>query len=261
MTGRVEGKIAVVTGSASGIGRACAERLAQEGATVIVADVQDALGEEVAAEINKAGGKAEYRHLDVSDETAWIGLYDHIRATHGRLDVLVNNAGIGIGGPAIALSLSDWRRQTAVNLDGPFLGIKYAVPFMAEGGGGSIVNMCSSVGKIGQPGMAAYGATKGAMRLYTKAVAIECALSGTGVRVNAVNPGIIETPMWAAQGSPDLDAMSNIAVPLGIKGLPVDIANGVLWLASDESRYATGSEVTIDGGATAGGTGPLFRTA
>ncbi|HEX7821748.1 MAG TPA: SDR family oxidoreductase [Sphingobium sp.] len=261
MTGRVEGKIAIVTGSASGIGRACAERLAEEGATVIVADVQDALGKEVAAGINKAGGKAEYRHLDVSDEAAWIGIYDHVRAQHGRLDILVNNAGIGIGGPALGISLADWRRQASINMDGPFLGIKYSVPFMAESGGGSIVNICSSVGKIGQPGMAAYGATKAAIRLYTKAVAIECAISGTGVRVNAVNPGIIETPMWITQGSPDLDVMSDLAVPLGVKGLPIDIANGVLWLASDESRYSTGSEVTIDGGATAGATGPLFRTA
>jgi NAD(P)-dependent dehydrogenase (short-subunit alcohol dehydrogenase family) len=255
MKGRVEGKVAVVTGAASGIGRACAERLAGEGATVIVADVQDALGQKVADDIG-----AEYLHLDVSEEAAWAEVLERVVARHKRLDVLVNNAGIGIGGPAIAMSLADWRRQTAVNLDGPFLGIKHAVPHMAKGGGGSIVNMCSSVGIIGQPGMAAYGATKGAIRVFTKAVALECALSGTGVRINAVNPGIIETPIWVSQGSPDLDVMCNAAVPLGVKGLPIDIANGVLWLASDESRYVTGSELTIDGGATAGGTGPLFRT-
>lgn len=259
MAGRVEGKVTVVTGGASGIGRACAERLAEDGAIVVVADVQDALGKDVADGIGKAGGRAEYLHLDVSEEAAWINVFKHVRAQHGRLDVLVNNAGIGIGGPAIEMSLADWRRQTAVNLDGPFLGIKHAVPFMAEGGGGSIVNMCSSVGVIGQPMMAAYGATKGGMRVFTKAVALECALSGTGVRVNAVHPGIIETPIWVSQGSPDLDVMSAASIPLGVKGLPIDIANGVLWLASDESRYVTGSELTIDGGATAGGTGPLFR--
>jgi NAD(P)-dependent dehydrogenase (short-subunit alcohol dehydrogenase family) len=261
MVGRVEGKVAVVTGGASGIGRACAERLAEEGAIIVVADVQHALGEEVAAGIGKAGRRAEYLRLDVSDEAAWVSAFERVRTQYGRLDVLVNNAGIGIGGPAIEMSLVDWRRQTAVNLDGPFLGIKHAVPFMAKGGGGSIINMCSSVGVIGQPMMAAYGATKGAMRVFTKAVALECALSGTGVRINAVHPGVIETPIWASQGSPDLDAMSQMSIPLGVKGLPIDIANGVLWLASDESRYVTGSELTIDGGATAGGTGPLFRAA
>lgn len=261
MTGRVEGKIAIVTGGASGIGRACSERLAEEGATIIVADIQDALGEEVAAGINKAGGKAEYRHLDVSDEASWIAIYDYVRSHHGRLDVLVNNAGVGIGGgPFLSVSLEVWRRQTSINQDGPFLGIKYGVPLMAAGGGGSIVNICSTVGNIGQPGMAAYGATKAAVRNYTKAVAIECAIAGTGVRVNAVSPGIVDTPIWIPQGSPDLDAMSDLSVPLGVKGLPIDIANGVLYFASDESRYSTGSEITIDGGATAGATGPLFRS-
>ncbi|HEX7931093.1 MAG TPA: SDR family NAD(P)-dependent oxidoreductase, partial [Sphingomicrobium sp.] len=141
MAGRVEGKVAVVTGGASGIGRACAERLAEEGATVIVADVQDALGEDVARAIGQSGGRATYHYVDVSEEAAWMALIKHVRERHGRLDVLVNNAGIGIMGPTLEMSLADWRRQIAVNMDGVFLGVKYGVPLMAENGGGSIVNM------------------------------------------------------------------------------------------------------------------------
>ncbi|MFD5540465.1 glucose 1-dehydrogenase [Streptomyces sp. NPDC127079] len=260
MTGRVEGKVAVVTGGASGIGRSSAERLANEGAIVVVTDVQDDLGEKTVHAIRESGGRAEYLHHDVAQETAWSDVFDQVRARHGRLDVLVNNAGIGIMGPVLDATLADFRRQIEVNLEGVFLGVKYAIPFMAEGGGGSIVNMSSIVGIIGQPLMATYGATKGGVRVYTKAVALECATSGTGVRVNSVHPGIIETPIWSANGSPDLDAMSDASVPLGAKGLPSDIANGVLWLASDESRYVTGSELVIDGGASAGGTGPLMRS-
>jgi NAD(P)-dependent dehydrogenase (short-subunit alcohol dehydrogenase family) len=262
MGARVEGKVAVVTGGASGIGLSTAELLAREGAVVVVADVQDVRGEEVAQRIRESGGHAEYLHHDVTEEQAWRDLLKQISGRRGRLDVLVNNAGIGVMGPVLDTTLADWRRQFAVNLDGVFLGIKYAIPLMAESGGGSIINMSSTVGIVGQPMMAAYGATKGGVRVFTKAVALECAASRNGVRVNSVHPGIIETPIWASQGSaPDLDAMSNASVPLGAKGLPDDVANGVLWLASDESRYVTGAELVIDGGVTAGATGPLMGTA
>ncbi|MFN3584549.1 glucose 1-dehydrogenase [Phenylobacterium sp.] len=253
MAGRVDGKVALVTGAASGIGRACAERLAAEGAAVVLTDVQDHLGEEVARGI---GARASYLHHDVTSEDAWIAVVAEVKARHGRLDVLVNNAGIGLGGSVLEMSLADFRRQTAVNVDGVFLGVKHCIPLMRAGGGGSVVNMSSVAGLKGAPNLAGYCATKGAVRLFTKAVALECAAVRDGVRVNSVHPGIIETPIWntviggpaGTNAPPDLDAMSEMAVPLGVKGVPADIADGVLWLASDESRYVTGAELVIDGG-------------
>jgi NAD(P)-dependent dehydrogenase (short-subunit alcohol dehydrogenase family) len=258
--GRVKGKVALVTGGASGIGRACAERLAAEGALVVITDLQDEAGRTVGEAITGAGGRAEYLHHDVTSEQAWIEVVDQIGRKHGRLDVLVNNAGIGLGGSILDFSLADFRRQTAVNLDGVFLGMKHAIPLMRQGGGGSIVNMSSVAGLKGSASLAGYCATKGGVRLMTKAVAMECANAKDGVRVNSVHPGIIETPIWdtivgtgepgsnALPRSATLDEMSTMAVPLGVKGMPDDIANGVLWLASDESRYVTGAELVIDGG-------------
>jgi NAD(P)-dependent dehydrogenase (short-subunit alcohol dehydrogenase family) len=257
--GKLEGKVALVTGGASGIGAGCATRLAEEGATVVITDLQDAKGEELVLEIAKAGGKARFLHHDTTSEDAWIGVIADIEKTEGRLDTLVNNAGIGIGCASITMmSLEDWRKQQAVNVEGVFLGIKHSLPLMRKAGnGGSIVNMSSVAGLKGSPILAAYCATKGAVRLFTKAIAMECANFKDGIRVNSVHPGIIETPIWisiAGMGQagtnapPDLDAMSTQAVPLGVKGLPSDIANGVLWLASDESRYVTGAELVIDGG-------------
>src|SRR6185437_12148617 len=164
---------------------------------------------------------------------------------------------ISIPGSVLEMTLADWRKQTAVNLDGVFLGTKHAIPLMrASGDGGSIINMSSVAGLKGSAILAGYCATKGGVRLFTKAVAMECANAKDGIRVNSVHPGIIETPIWltvmpSADGSnapPDLDAISTLAVPLGVKGYPEDIANGVLWLASDESRYVTGEELVIDGG-------------
>ena len=258
MTGRVEGKVALVTGGASGIGRGCAEKLAAEGAFAVVTDLQDAKGAETVAAIEKAGGKAQYLHHDVTDEAAWESVIGQVKARHGRLDILVNNAGIGIGGSVLEMTLADWRKQTAVNLDGVFLGTKHSIPLMRESGdGGSIINMSSVAGLKGSAILAGYCATKGGVRLFTKSVAMECAGAKDGIRVNSVHPGIIETPIWltivnpaspGANEPPDLDAMSSLAVPLGVKGLPEDIANGVLWLASDESRYVTGAELVIDGG-------------
>jgi NAD(P)-dependent dehydrogenase (short-subunit alcohol dehydrogenase family) len=258
--GRVEGKVALVTGGASGIGRACAERLAAEGAALVITDLQDELGRAAVEAIAGSGGKAAYLHQDVTSEEAWIEVIGEVAERHGRLDVLVNNAGIGIGGSILEFSLADFRRQTAVNLDGVFLGMKHAIPLMRKGGGGSIVNMSSVAGLKGSPSLAGYCATKGGVRLMTKAVAMECANAKDGVRVNSVHPGIIETPIWDSimgTGEPGtnalprtatLDQMSTMAVPLGVKGLPEDIAGGVLWLASDESRYVTGAELVIDGG-------------
>jgi len=258
MSGRVQGKVALVTGGASGIGRGCAEKLAAEGAVVVVTDLQDDKGAEVVAAIAKAGGKAEYLRHDVTDEAAWEQVVAQVKTRHGRLDILVNNAGIGLGGSVLDMTLADWRRQTAVNLDGVFLGVKHAIPLMRlSGDGGSIINMSSVAGLKGSAILAGYCATKGGVRLFTKSVAMECANAKDGIRVNSVHPGIIETPIWlsivnpanpGANAPPDLDAMSSLAVPLGVKGYPEDIANGVLWLASEESRYVTGAELVIDGG-------------
>ncbi|WP_374579094.1 SDR family NAD(P)-dependent oxidoreductase [Phenylobacterium sp.] len=261
MAGRVEGKVALVTGGASGIGRGCAERLAQEGAVIVVTDLQDEKGAETVAAIEAMGAKASYLHHDVTSEQAWIDVIAAIKAQHGRLDVLVNNAGIGIGGSVLTMTLADFQKQTAVNLDGVFLGVKHSIPLMRENGGGSIINMSSVAGLKGSAILAGYCATKGGVRLFTKAVAMECANAKDGVRVNSVHPGIIETPIWdTIVGTGEvgdnarpprgaaLDAMSAEGVPLGVKGYPEDIANGVLWLASDESRYVTGAELVIDGG-------------
>ena len=260
MTGRVDGKVALVTGGSSGIGRGCSEKLAAEGAFVVVTDIQDAMGADVVAGIKAAGGRAEYLHHDVTEEGQWEAVVDKVRERHGRLDFLVNNAGIGIGGSILTMTLADWRRQTAINLDGVFLGTKHSIPLMrASGDGGSIVNISSVAGLKGSASLAGYCATKGGVRLFTKSVAMECANAKDGIRVNSVHPGLIETPIWLTVGqavnpganeAPDLDAMSALAVPLGVKGLPEDIANGVLWLCSSESRYVTGQELVIDGGLT-----------
>jgi NAD(P)-dependent dehydrogenase (short-subunit alcohol dehydrogenase family) len=258
--GKLDGKTALVTGGASGIGAGCCEIFAREGANVVITDIQDLKGEALAAEIGKAGGKARYLHHDVTREDAWVEVIADVKATEGRLDVLVNNAGIGVGAPTITeMSLEDFRRQQAINVEGVFLGIKHGLRLMREAGnGGSIINMSSVAGLKGAPTLAAYSATKGAVRLLTKAVAMECAQFKDGVRVNSVHPGIIETPIWlgivdsgGANAPPDLDAISAMAVPLGVKGVPEDIAKGVLWLACDDSRYVTATELVIDGGLTA----------
>ena len=261
MTGRVQGKVALVTGGASGIGRACAIALGREGATVVVTDVQDDAGRDCAAKVKQGGGDAVFLHHDVTSEENWIGVIGEVKSRFGRLDILVNNAGIAIAGPITEMSLADWRRLESINLDGVFLGVKHALPLMRAGGGGSIVNMSSLAGLKGSANLAAYCATKGGVRLFTKAVAMECAALRDNVRVNSVHPGIIETPIWLSivpgmgglpnaggANAPDLDAMSSAFVPTGKKGVPEDIAAGVVYLASDESRYVTGSELVIDGG-------------
>jgi len=257
MVDRVKGKVALVTGGASGIGRASALLLAKEGATVVVTDIQDDQGRDVVAAIKKAGGDGVYLHHDVADEAAWEKVIAEVRARFGKLHVLVNNAGIAIAGSVLTMTLADWRRQQAINLDGVFLGVKHSLPLMRESGGGSIVNISSLAGLKGSPTLAGYCATKGGVRLFTKAVAMECGQARDNVRVNSIHPGIIETPIWLGivpgglapgSNSPNLDAISEQVVPIGRKGVPEDIAAGVLYLASDDSRYVTGSELVIDGG-------------
>jgi NAD(P)-dependent dehydrogenase (short-subunit alcohol dehydrogenase family) len=260
MGDRVTGKVAIITGGASGIGRACAMRLAEEGAAVVVTDIQDDLGKQVVADVEAAGGAAQFFHHDVTSEDEWVAVVADVAAAHGRLDVLVNNAGIGIGGSIIEMSLEDWHRQQAINLDGVFLGMKHCIPPMRDSGGGSIINMSSVAGLKGSARLAAYNATKGGVRLLTKGVALECARERWNVRVNSVHPGIIETPIWDTigastirpEGQPiDVAEMAETAVPTGVLGQPSDIANGVLFLASDDSSYITGTELVIDAGVSA----------
>jgi NAD(P)-dependent dehydrogenase (short-subunit alcohol dehydrogenase family) len=269
--GQVDGKIAVVTGGASGIGAACAETLAREGAKVVLTDIDDARGQELAVGIRSAGGEALYLSLDVTDERRWQEIVVEFERRYGRLDILVANAGIGIMCTSIAeMSLDDWRRQTAVNLDGVFLSIKHCLPLMRRSGGGSIVMTSSIAGLRGSATLAGYCATKGGVRLFAKAIAMECAARGDGIRVNSVHPGVIDTPIWgkirpdlATPGSNtpiDIEDIGRRQAPLGRVGKPQDIANGVLFLCSDAASYITGTELVIDGGITGGAitrTGPL----
>jgi NAD(P)-dependent dehydrogenase (short-subunit alcohol dehydrogenase family) len=258
--GQVEGKVAIVTGGASGIGAAAAETLAREGAKVLVTDIDERMGAEVVARIEAAGGQAFFRQQDVTDEALWPEIIAAAVERYGRLDTMVANAGVGIGGLIVEMSLADWRRQTAINLDGVFMSGKFSIPAIAKSGGGSIIITSSVAGLRGSAGLAGYCATKGGVRLFAKAAAMECAAMGVNIRVNSVHPGIIDTPIWGKipAGGPghnapiDPNAMAKVAVPLGRAGLAQDIANGVLYLASDLSSYVTGSELVIDGGMTAG---------
>lgn len=267
--GQVQGKVALVTGAASGIGAACAETLAREGARVVLTDLDDTRGEALAQRIRAAGGEAAYLHQDVTDETRWAEVVAETEQRFGRLDVLVSNAGIGIMVQTVDMSLADWRRQMAVNVEGVFLSVKHAIPAMRRAGGGSIVLMSSVAGMRGSSGLAGYSASKGAVRLFAKSVALECAGARDNIRCNSVHPGIIETPIWekiptgaTGQGrNAPLDArgIAAASVPTGVLGQPQDIADGVLFLASDQSRYVTGTELVIDGGQTAGRVGSLAK--
>jgi NAD(P)-dependent dehydrogenase (short-subunit alcohol dehydrogenase family) len=264
MTGQVQGKVALVTGGASGIGEAVCELLAREGASVAVTDVDDLRGPEVVARIKKAGGEASFWHHDVTSEERWIEVVAEIIKRYGRLDVLVSNAGIGISVPTITeMTLADWRRQTAINLDGVFLSVKHCLPLMRKSGGGSVIMMSSLAGLRGAQALAGYCATKGGVRLFAKAIAMECASFGDGIRVNSVHPGIIDTPIWGkipssaagqGQNAPiDPEERAKFITPFGRAGHAMEIAQGVLYLASDASSYVTGMELVIDGGMNAGG--------
>lgn len=255
--GQVEGRVAMVTGGACGIGAACARTLAREGAKVALTDVDDAGGEALAGEIRGAGGEAMYLHQDVTEEARWPEVVGAIEKRYGRLDVMVANAGIAIRVPIVDMTLADWRRQQAVNLDGVFLAVKHAVPAMRRAGGGSIVIMSSLAGLRGAAGLGGYCATKGGVRLFAKAAATEHAEDN--IRVNSVHPGIIDTDIWrkidaVRRNEPtDVQALSQTFVPLGRAGEAQDIADGVLFLASAASGYMTGAELVIDGGMFGGG--------
>jgi NAD(P)-dependent dehydrogenase (short-subunit alcohol dehydrogenase family) len=264
---RLQGKSAIVTGAASGIGRATAIALAREGAAVMLTDIDDAGAHETLA-LLPPGARAAFRHQDVADEATWQQVVADTVAAHGHLDTLVNNAGIGTGMLVTEMPLEAWNRQLAINLTGVFLGIKHSVPAMRSGGkGGSIINISSVAGLEGAAGLAGYCATKGGVRLFSKAVAKEYAADR--IRCNSVHPGIIDTPIWTkidegglaatreALGTPagansiPVDAIAMVGTPLQRPGQPEEIAAGIVFLASDESAFITGSELVIDGGWTA----------
>jgi NAD(P)-dependent dehydrogenase (short-subunit alcohol dehydrogenase family) len=252
--GRLDGKVAIVTGGASnpGLGRCTAITLAAQGAKLVVTDIDESGAESCASEIRDAGGEALALHQDVTSEDGWQAVVAKTVETYGKLDVLVNNAGIAVLMPVSEMSLADWNRQIEVNLTSVFLGCKYAMPEMKKAGGGSLVNLSSVAGIIGLASCVAYGAAKGGVRIMSKALAIEGA--GDNIRCNSVHPGVIWTNMQAqATGSADMaDARVPAArVPLGRVGQPEDIANCVLYLASDESNYVTGAEFVVDAGMTA----------
>jgi NAD(P)-dependent dehydrogenase (short-subunit alcohol dehydrogenase family) len=263
---RLTGRVAFVTGAGAGIGRAAALALARQGAAVFITDI-DMVGCRATADmINAAGGKVECRGQDVVEEDRWIELYQKVMRIFGRLDILVNNAGIATGALVTEMTLDQWNRQMAINLTGVFLGTKHAIPIMrtdkplGDYRGGSIINISSVAGLGGAPGLTGYCATKGGVRLFTKAVAMECAEARDGIRVNSVHPGIIDTEIWTKVDASTMPAMVmpganaldagiiGSASPLGYPGQATDIADGIVFLASDESRYMTGSELVIDGG-------------
>lgn len=265
-TVHVNNKVTLITGAAKGIGAASARVLAQNGATVIVSDIDEINGEAVAVDINSHGGKAQFMRHDVTSENDWAFVIDTIVEQHGGLDVLVNNAGIAIQSPILKLSLEAWRKEHAINLDSVFLGTKKAIDVMrpegASGRGGSIINFSSVGGIVGTEGLASYCSSKGGVRTFTKAAAVECGRSGYNIRVNSVHPGNTLTPMlkqeWqdmvdqgvvasieeARQFFMDMQVLQDI-------GQPEDLGAMVLFLASDAAKFITGAEFVVDGGLTA----------
>jgi 3(or 17)beta-hydroxysteroid dehydrogenase len=250
--GRLNGKRAIITGAASGIGRATAELFRREGAVLTLTDINDAALTAVAA---ACSAELALRH-DVTSEADWQAVFRKTLAQAERVDILVNSAGIAVRKSIEDTTLDDWRRINAVNGAGTFLGCREAVRAMKSTGGGSIVNLSSAAGLIGDPSMAAYCASKGAVRLLTKSVALHCARKNYGIRCNSVHPSYTSTPMVDAlvgeASSPErVRAGLERASPIGRMGTPEDIANLILFLATDESAFITGAEMAIDGGLTA----------
>ncbi|MBK5223292.1 MAG: glucose 1-dehydrogenase [Acidimicrobiia bacterium] len=243
---RFDGQVALVTGGASGIGKATAVLMAAEGASVVIADVQDDAGAAVAADIEQAGGTAAYVHLDVTDEQGWTDAVASTIERFGGLDILVNNAGIGDTEPLEVTTIDTWNKVVAVTQTSVFLGMKAAGEALKQSGRGSVVNVSSMYGIVGSGVSPAYHAAKGAVRLLTKTTALGWAKEG--VRVNSVHPGYIDTPIL---GDTDREMLIG-ATPMGRLGRPEEIASTIAFLASDEAGFATGAEFVIDGGYTAG---------
>ena len=248
MAGRLSGKVVLISGAARGMGESEARLFAREGAQVVLGDILADQGRATAENIAQQGGTATFVPLDVTHEQDWQRAVETAEQTYGRLDILVNNAGIVRMAPLDETSLEAWNEVIGVNQTGVFLGMKHAVPAMRRAGGGSIVNISSIAGLIGLPNIPAYQASKGAVRLLTKNAAVQYATDK--IRVNSVHPGRIETPMTAPL-APERREMLLRLTPLGRDGTAEEVAYGVLYLASDESSYVTGTELVIDGGYTA----------
>jgi len=253
MMNRVKDKVAIVTGGAQGIGRAACLLLAKEGAVAVVTDISEVNGKKLVEEIRSIGDKADFWHLDVTDEKEVKAVFAAVHTRLGRLDVLVNNAGIaGVNKPTHEITEEEWDKVIEINVKGVFFCTKHAIPHMQKGGGGSIINLSSIYGLVGAPDLPPYHASKGAVRLMSKTDALLYAKDN--IRVNSIHPGFIWTPIMEELGrrSPtgvkafrkQLDELH----PIGHVGEPDDIAYGILYLASDESRFVTGSELVIDGG-------------
>ena len=248
---RLKGKVALISGGAKGQGKVEAQLFSKEGAKVILGDILDDLGQEVAKDIQDTGGEATYVHLDVTNETDWKSSIEIVLKKYGRLDILVNNAGILIRKGIEDTTSEDWSRIMAINAKGAFLGIKSAIPVMRQSGGGSIINISSTAGLVASPrGSASYTATKGAVRLLTKSTAIQYAKEN--IRCNSVHPGPIDTDMIQDSITDPTKLTERMErLPMGRFGTAEEVAFGVLYLASDESSFVTGSELVIDGGHTA----------
>jgi NAD(P)-dependent dehydrogenase (short-subunit alcohol dehydrogenase family) len=254
---QLENKVAIVTGGASGIGKAIVAKFVEEGARVILADINPQPDDIVAEALED---RVSFMSLDVSKETEWERVVAETEETFGQLNILVNNAGISKPGRTFDFSLDDWKQTHAVNVEGAFLGIKHAVPVIAKYGSGAVVNMSALGGIRGVPRLAAYCTTKGAITALTKSVALECAAEKLPVRINALLPGFVVTPIWnielsellpGAEGL-EVDVIAAAKTPMGRSGTVEEIANAALFLASEESSYMTGSELVIDGGVAAG---------
>lgn len=245
MTGRLNGKVALVSGGASGIGAAHVRVFAREGAKVVAGDVQDDAGRQVCEEVRAAGGEAVFVHLDVTDASSWQAAVDEAVHRWGGLTTLINNAGIFHPGGVEEETEEGWARMIAVNQTGVWLGMKTALPELRKSGNAAIVNISSLYGLIGSPGNISYHATKGAVRIMSKSAALEYVKQG--VRVNSIHPGQIETPILGDIPR-EMDEAIRAAIPSGERGMPEDIAHGSLYLCSDEARYVTGIELPIDAG-------------
>ena len=266
MSKKLQGRVALITGGARGIGAASAAALAEAGAAVLVTDVLDEDGERTAAAIASKGGRAGYFHHDVREEAAWLAAVAEAERRFGGLDILLNNAGIFALKPMSETTIEEFRHMQSINIEGVFLGMKCVIPAIAKRsqqwpGGGSIINLSSVAGLTGAAFAVPYNGSKGAVRLMTKGAALECAQLGHKIRVNSIHPGVIDTMMGqkvlddlvaVGAGSANEVRANAIALhPLGRLGAAADIANAVVFLASDDAAFMTGSEVVVDGGMTA----------
>lgn len=244
---RLENKVAIITGAARGMGAEEARLFGREGATVVVADMNEDDGKKVESQIAEAGGQALYVHIDVTDEESWQELTRQTVANFGKIDILVNNAGLSSGLVSDPMDTDGWRRIMDVNATGVFLGTKYAVQEMLKTGGGSIVNISSIMGFVGgEGGHPAYHASKGAVRIFTKAIAVQ--YGPQGIRVNSVHPGFMPPMQSSWRSDPAMREQLVALTPLRRTGETIEVANGVLFLASDEASFITGTELVIDGG-------------